>query len=663
MKHLGVVVVAGGVALTVLAFAPAAGRAQSVREVSRSSPIIAEVATVETQYQGTFEVVTPAPPVPTFNGAADAATFEFPHTLGHLRALRTTDIPDVETAFADLDTLALFDAGDTASIPLPNAAGCAQPFTATCRTVFTTVAAPDAAGLAQRPARVFFDTTNLAALKPLLAPTLADAEVTTLIGRLLQGVPDGTPNGYQARLGGIDRSTLAVIEHSPFVPQASGDARPTMIYVGALDGMLHAICAEVLGPCQQEGQELWAFIPRTQLGALRFNTQRIDGTVKVADVFEDFNLTDGLLAREFRTVLTFQTGSGDAATANLEPSVLALDVSNPADPIVLWERSTASNPDPVMQGVGLNLAMGQVRVAGVVRNFTFVQTNNGADAVNSGFYLAAIDTSTGEPGWTFQHLYPDPRTPGNPAVPDTGIPGGAAAFDLDQTGLVTHVAVTSLYGDLFVFPAGVEPPLDPVPIFRFSDDFQPIGAPPTIYFDQSNARMHAVVVSGSYADPVAATWVQPTDNHFVVSVVVDPQAGLLPIDEVGTGFGDDRAFVLTLEPGQRASAQAVVAGNELFVTSDSTDTNLATFGEATGTGQLTRISLATGAIKGSAVAIAGGASAVDVTTAGVAGVGSGGGAMKVDVGTTGGGGAFDASGAIIERSGEQNSRRLLWMNG
>jgi hypothetical protein len=106
-----------------------------------------------------------------------------------------------------------------------------------------------------------------------------------------------------------------------------------------------------------------------------------------------------------------------------------------------------------------------------------------------------------------------------------------------------------------------------------------------------------------------------------------------------------------------------VAGNELFVTSDSTDTNLATFGETTGTGQLTRISLATGALKGTAVNIAGGASSVDVTTAGVAGVGSGGGAMKVNVGTTGGGGAFDGSGAIIERSGEQNSRRLLWMNG
>jgi hypothetical protein len=306
--------------------------------------------------------------------------------------------------------------------------------------------------------------------------------------------------------------------------------------------------------------------------------------------------------------------------------------------------------------------MGQVRVGGIVRNLTFAQSNNGADAVNSGFYLAAIDTSTGEEVWSFQHLYPDPRTVGNPAVPDTGIPGGAAAFDLDQSGLTTHVAVTSLYGDLWVFPAGVAPPVDAEPIFRFSQDFQPIGAPPTIYFDQSTGRMHAVVVSGSYADPVAASWVQPADEHFVVSVVVDPQLATLPIDEVGTGFGDERGPVITLAPGQRVSAQAVVAGNELFVTSDSTDTNLSTFGEAT-TGQLTRISLATFAIKGTAVTIPGGASSVDVSAGGLLGVASGAGAMGANVGALGGGGAFDGTGTVIERSGEQNSRRLLWMNG
>ncbi len=339
MKHRGVVVVVGGVALAVLAFAPVETWAQP-REVSRSAPIIAEVDGVEAQYQGTFEIVTPAPPVTTFNSAADAATFEFPYTLGHLRAVRTTDLPAVETAFPDL--IDIFDVGDPTTgtlIPAPVPTGCSQPFTATCRTVFTTVAAPNGGRTGPAPgARLLrHGPSNLAAIKPLLAPALSDPDASTLIGLVLAGVPDGS-GGRKARLGGIDRSTMAIIEASPFIPQIAGEDRPTMIYVGALDGMLHAICAEVLGPCQQEGQELWAFIPRTQLGQLRFNTQRVDGTVKVADVFDDFNLTDGVLLREFRTVLTFQTGSGDPLAGNAQPSILALDVSNPAAPTVLWER-------------------------------------------------------------------------------------------------------------------------------------------------------------------------------------------------------------------------------------------------------------------------------------------------------------------------------------
>jgi hypothetical protein len=653
MKHLGWVA-AGGFAVVALG---STAQAQTVREVSRSSPIIATVDDVEAQYQGSFEVVTPAPAVTTFDGAADAATFEFPYTLGHLRAVRTTDIPDIETPFEDL--IAIFDAADAASIPAVTAGGCSQHFTDTCRTVFTTVAAPDAAGLALRPTRVFVNTAAVTDLRPLMAPALTDAEVSTLIERVLAGVPDGG-GGYVSRMGGIDRSTLAVIEPSPFVPDIAGEPRPTIIYVGALDGMLHAICADAGGPCQQAGQELWAFIPRTQLGQLRFNTQRIDGSVKVADVFDDFNLSDGVVTREFRTVLTLQTGSGDPAAANLEPSVVAIDVSNPADPVVLWERSTPSVLDDVEQGVGLTLAMGQVRVAGNLRNLTFAQTNNGS-GTESGFYLGAIDTSTGEEVWRYDHLYPDPRNLANPTVPDTGIPGGVAAFDMDQSGLVTHISVSSLYGDLWVMEADGDRPYVDEPIFRFSTDFQPIGGAPTIYADLNTSRFHAVVVSGGYADPVAATWVQPADDHFVVSVVVDPTA--VPIDEVGTSFGEERAFVVTLEPGQRGNAQVVVRGNELFVTTDSTDTSLASFGQTPGTGSLTRYSLTDGTRKGNAIGIAGGASSVGVTATGAVHVGSGGGAMQVDVGTTGGGGAFDGAGSIIERTGENNNRRLLWLNG
>jgi hypothetical protein len=653
MKQGLVVLVAGGFGLVGLALAPAPARAQTIREVSRSSPIIATVDGVEAQYQGTYEVVTPTPPVTAFTDAASAATFEFPYTRGHLRAV---DTGDIGTATAGFDASALFDAAT--GIPPANPAGCGANFTETCRTVFTTIEAPDASGLAQRPDRIFFSQATRDQTRSLLAPGLGDADVDTLIQLILEGSFDGGGARVSA-LGGIDRSTLAVVERSAFIPDIAGVPRPTMIYAGALDGMLHAICAEVLGPCTAVGQELWAFIPRTQLGALRFNTQRIDGSPRVADVFDDFDLTDGEVFRQFRTVLTLQTGSGDPGTANRQPSVLAIDISDPADPIVLWERSTPASPAVVDQGVGLGLAMGPARLAGRTRNLTFVQTNSGGTG-GAGFHLAAIDTSTGEEAWpSFDHLYPAPRSGGNPPVPDSGIPGGAVAFDDDQSGFVTHVAVASLYGDLWVIESDGDLPYAG-PIFRFSTDFHPIGAPPTIYFDQLSSRLHAVVVSGGYADPVAATWVRSVDDQFAVSVALDPSPGAVPMDEL-SGSVDDRAFAINLGSGRLSTAQAIVQGNELFVTGDKTDSNLLGFGEVADTGTLARFSLSGGTAKGSIITITGGASSTSVTSAGVVHVGSGAGAMKVDVAATGGG-VFDPAGSAVQRAPDRNNRRLLWMN-
>ena len=657
MKH-GLVVALGSALAVVGAASPA--HAQPL-ERSRSSPIVFEVGGVTAQYQGTYEVVSPAPPVTTFEDAADAATFEFPYRRGHLRAV---EVADVGSSAATFDALtAIFDAGAPGSIPAPSASGCAIPFSSSCRTVFTTVQAPDADGLAVRPARVFFDTANQAAIKPLLAPTLADADVAVLIERVLAGTPDGL-GGYVPGLGGIDRSTMAVIPHSNFIPQIAGEDRPTMIYVGALDGMLHAICAEVRGPCLAQGQELWAFIPRTQLGRLRFNTQRVDGTIRVADAFGDFDPTDSQVIGQYRTILTFQTGSGDPATAGEEPAILAVDISNPADPIVLWERTTPAAPDPVDLGVGLGIAMGVARIGSQIRNLTVAQTNNGGSSGQSGFYVIAMDTITGERIWRAQELHPAPRSGLNPPVPDSGIPGGPALFDVDRDGLISNVAVASLYGDLWMYDADGTNPYGTRPIFRFSTDLHPIGAAPAIYFDQTTGRYTAVVVSGSYADPTAATWVSTTADQFAVGVVVDPAAASVPMDELaGSDFGADRAFALNLGSGSLVSAQAVVAGNELFIVADKTDVNLISYGDVPDTGTITRVGLTDRTQKGSLITITGGASSLATSAPGVLNVGSAGGAMAVDVGATGGGGAFEDGGQVIERPSEENNARRLWMNG
>ena len=82
------------------------------------------------------------------------------------------------------------------------------------------------------------------------------------------------------------RGVVAVIPTSPM----TGVERPTMIYVGASDGMLHAICGSVkAGICDRIGRELWAYVPRTSLGSLRTNTATVDGSPHVVEVMGDFD--------------------------------------------------------------------------------------------------------------------------------------------------------------------------------------------------------------------------------------------------------------------------------------------------------------------------------------------------------------------------------------
>ncbi|HEU5055304.1 MAG TPA: hypothetical protein VFU21_02210 [Kofleriaceae bacterium] len=632
-------------------------------EVSRSAPIIASAGGTESHFQASLEVRVPQnaddpdPVAPTFGGASSANRFEFPFHRGHLRAVPVSAVAETATSIDAFDSAAIFDAGDAGMIPTPNVNGCSQHFTAACRTVFTHTTSPDASGLVVAPTRVFVNTTNLALLKPWMADGFTDADATTLISRVLAGVKNASTGEYEPRLGGVDRSTMAIIEPSPLI---AGIDRPTMIYVGALDGMLHALCAEVKGACSALGQELWAYIPRSQLAHLKFNTGRIDGSPKVADVFDDF---DGDQRKEWRTILTVQTAAGATASATLQPGVVALDITDPTDPRILWARTPPDTPGTVDLGVGLNTAMAMARVAGELRSLTFVETNNGGTG-GPGVYLGAYDTANGALVWKWEHLYPAPRDITNPALPGSGIPGGVVAYDIDgEGGMATHVAVPTLYGDLWIFEADGDKPYGTSPAFRFSTDFHPIGAAPTVFGDLATGRLHLALVSGGYADPAQATWSLLTETQYAVAIVGDPAVASAPIDEADPAFGTERRFVSNLGTN-RAFSQAIVSGNELFVTTDSTDVNLTTYGTTgVATGQLRRYSLTDGAQKGTEIVIAGGASSTDVSTpGGVVHVGSGGQMQKVNVETTGGGGAFESQGRAIERNSDEATERLLWLS-
>ena len=643
---------------------------ETTTEVSRSQPIVASVDGIEALYQGTIAIISPARTLTTYTGAASDATFEFPYFKGHMRAI---DVANVGTTETDFDSVpAVLDAAD--GIPAANPAGCSEYFTSGCRTVFTstrggdnttppTQVELDAGTFGSRPNRLFLttgavlsgpddDLDGVSDLHQLLGSSFTQAEAQTLLSRILAGRDDDGDGIYEPELGGVDRSTVAIIEESPF----AGVARPTMVYFGALDGMVHAVCASVLAPCQYKGQELWAYMPRSQLPLIASNQQRIDGSMTVSEVFGRF---DGV-RYTYKTVLTFQTGTGNSVVSGAQPAALALDITDPSDPQVLWEISTPATREQFEIGTGLDTAMGPVKVGNELKQATFIQSKNGGLG-GAGFVIEAVDTVTGENLWSFDHAYPEPasadpnlRDPTHPGAPTRGYPNGVAALDLSTAGYVTHLVAPSLYGEVYLIDAdsglnenGVDP------LFRFTEDYHPIGATPAIFRSRSSGKLLAVAVSGGYADPVETAWSPDTVFQYAVGIPIESEN--VPITELtATAEG---GFVINLGLGERAFGSAVIAGNELFIVTDSGDVNnLGTFGQGGASGTLSRYSLSN---TSSPILIdstlAGGAGSANVR-GGVIYTGSGKSAKKIDISAD-----FDAEGADVSVGALTDSRRMLWL--
>jgi len=169
-----------------------------------------------------------------------------------------------------------------------------------------------------------------------------------------------------AELGALVHSQVAVVPASQLVLDApTGKHRPTVAYVGGLDGQLHAfympsdaLDSGYTGPAKSitgvnapasgvftspsngsftppaPGTALWSVIPPGQLPFLKTNTAQVDSSPAVMDVFGDF---DGSGIRSYRTVLVASAGGGNR-------EIFALDVTNPLNPTLLWDIQSSFDP-------------------------------------------------------------------------------------------------------------------------------------------------------------------------------------------------------------------------------------------------------------------------------------------------------------------------------
>jgi len=563
-------------------------------EISRANPIVAEVSGQTAIVQGTFE--NPITTAKTITTTADVAMFAFPYLKGHMRARAAASVTTAESSFSS--GTVLFDAGATGKIPTANNAGC-NSYDGTCRNLFTVTQTPSADGTSFHPPQVQFKDSNASTLGALIAPAATVSGITathwqTIVRMVLAG-----------KLGGVDRSTVAVIAPSRL---AGLSTRPTIAYFGAADGMLHAVCASTGGTtesdsniCPSLGTELWAFMPRVQLPLVRRNTARIDGSVRVVDAFGDFNApVTG--TRSFRTILTLQTGYADT-TLGAPAAVYAIDVTDPANPIILWEYTKPSSATASEVGVGLTIAAGPTIVNGKPTNLVIAQTNNGGTG-GAGVVATALDLEAGTRVWQFGYLYPSPPRNDSSALPlpAAGVPGGAVGVDMTRLGYTTDVVMGDLFGNLWRLDAatGTSRTGTGTPLFQFSTNKHPIGMVPSIYSD--GALLHAVFASGGYAAPTAASWSAGTQSLIAIDLGV---LGPYPIAETSVA---QLAVKHDLGSNQDAFAQLVVIGAQLFLTTDTSDVNATGFGTSGATGHLVTYSLLTASA--TTVVIRGGSSSI-----------------------------------------------------
>lgn len=144
-------------------------------------------------------------------------------------------------------------------------------------------------------------------------------------GHILGDIVNSSPVVVDGPNSPIALMNATVGDNSYATFRTTNAARERRIYVGANDGMLHAF--------NDQGQEVYAFVPSAVIGTLNRLTERsynggghqsyVDNTPVVGDVY--FN-------GAWRTVLIGTLRGGGRG-------IFALDITNPNAPVLLWEKS------------------------------------------------------------------------------------------------------------------------------------------------------------------------------------------------------------------------------------------------------------------------------------------------------------------------------------
>ena len=398
-----------------------------------------------------------------------SASFIYPDWAGHLRAYDVTNVSYSVDPYSSLATLT--DSNLEADIGRNlylgtelfwDAGELLNERSADSRTIY---AAYRPGGVLGNPlTRIDFTAANAATLAPFLQDYQADN--AGLID-FIRG------EGRLWKLGDINHSTPVVsgppsqsAEYAAYMGSGYAEfadayaTRPKVVYIGANDGMLH--CFDIA-----TGQELWGFVPYNLLPKLR-NMWAVDATNGIRyfrhDIYVDGSpaVADVQINGQWRTVLI--TGQGPGAGSVLAGALnyyWALDVTDPLNPVPLWEITHRDNQNRITMGETWSVPdVGKVNDGGTPRWVAFMGSGydndsgpQSADIAGTYFYIVRVDTGQIIRTQTITQVdsnkFTAARQPYKYSNIMAALPGSPTAVDTDRDGFVNSVYYCDLDGRVY----------------------------------------------------------------------------------------------------------------------------------------------------------------------------------------------------------------------
>ncbi len=390
-----------------------------------------------------------------------------------------------------------------------------------------------------------FTTANLSKLQATVS-TLTTAQITSI---------------RTGGLGGIDHSIPAIIGPSSI---AGSSTRPTVAYFGALDGMVHAILVSGTVSGKNPGDELWAFIPPSQLAKTVAQTGGVDGSPSVGDAFI-IDPTGNGTNRAWRTLLAIPDGGFAGGTLDV------VDITDPTNPTYLWTASDTytSGGKTYVMGRAQGAAISPVMTSAGVKFAYFVATDNTNGSWGNGFNLYALDANDGSVIWRYNKTYANDTThndvPGTVAVIDDAGDGGPVnkVYFGDLEGKVWSVDATDGTPATALFDAAAK-------YATATSVNYPIESGIVLYRDPTNAHLTALGVTGS------ADWVPSTTLSEVFKVDLS---------------NNTATTLATLGAGERVYAVPTISGNNAYFITSLGNLQSAIGNSFTATGNLMRVDL------------------------------------------------------------------------